>query len=147
MDSTDFDELINHFDNKIQIIYQLLPLAKIYDNSNDCSRNTVTPFIASHHIINNNNNSDNYTNQLINNRPDLRALSEMTIEMKTLIENMKSLLKQQKEEIIAQNIKCENELKLIESQCLYINQNIPTFLKTNNEPKSESKFVSYFNSI
>jgi len=48
------------------------------------------------------------------------------------------MIRQQKEDIIAQNIKCENDLKLIERHCDHINKNIPPFLQKNNEQKSES---------
>ena len=129
MNCNDFDELLNHFNDKIETIYSLIPLSQLYEEFNDrqttekWNRNAV---LDSNQLI---FNSEDYSQRLLDKKPDLREISQMVIEMREMTQKIKLILSQQKQTIVSQKNHCHSDLDRLQRHCDHINQNIPTFLQ------------------
>ncbi|XP_054167205.1 spindle and kinetochore-associated protein 1-like [Oppia nitens] len=134
MNCFNLDQLLAHFDQKISLINELFPLSQLYDNESNGNDNNNE---WQRNVINTHNSSYDYYQQMAYKKPDLKEMSQMVIEMKAMTQEIKSLLRQEKQKMLYFNNKYHNDLDIIGRHCVHINDNIPTFLQKNEQNKGK----------
>ena len=122
MDSHDLNQVLKHFNDKIDRIYALVPLSRLFKADQESNKVSSIIFLSG--------NSANKTNIYV---PDLLSITEMVLEMKQMLEQMKIKLLNQKELLIVQREKCLFKFDVVSKYCQHYKDNIPSFLLKNNQ--------------
>ena len=144
MDSPDLDTLLAYFHEKIQLIENLLPLAKFCNNVCDQQTQQIDRITSNGHDSNGQsstlNDSDmeesieeetdtNGNKQSLESLADLSSLSEMVLEMKEIIATMNSTIAKGYKEVDEKRDRCLARIDGLREHTAYLQANFPAALK------------------
>lgn len=120
LDAPDLESLLAHFNDKITMISELIPLAKLCNIISSNSHETLPPFGRKDLAFEDENASS---------LPDLAALTEMAHEMKTMVVAMRAKLAIQRRKLDQQRDRSYARIAAVKQHLTYLQGNVPTVFR------------------
>ncbi|KAI1294858.1 Spindle and kinetochore-associated protein 1 [Halotydeus destructor] len=136
MDSQDLEQLLQHFNEKITMIGELIPLVKLCNTR----KGNVTSYPPFGRKIELSHETEEELADKEMPLPDLAAMTEMILEMRSMISEMNRLLVVQDKKLDQQRDRCYLRIGGLREHLKYLEKNMPQFfLKQTIEPAKETK--------